>query len=215
MSIAKATTARRGRSSAGPGRRRRRRVLYRSLIGGLLVGLGSVLAASCGSSTPSSSPKTAEQLVAAGLAAEKAGNSDQAFTDFEAAAAQDPSNKYAAYDLGYIYQVRGDTTDAAAQYQKALTLDPKFAQALYNLGVLDEKSNPTAAISYFEQELQADPTDPGGNFDLGVLLIQHGQTPQGDTYLQNAIRLDPSLASDLPSGITLPPPTTTTTTRPR
>ena len=172
----------------------------------------AALAASC-SSTPSGPSGTANQLVDAGLAAESAGNVNQAFADYQAAAAKDPNNQYAPYDLGYIYQQRGDTKDAAAEYRQALLIDPKFGDALYNFGVLETPIDPASAISYFRQDLAVAPTNASANFNLGVLLIKQGETTEGDSYVQTGINLNPALASDLPAGISLP--TTTTTTAPK
>ena len=177
-----------------------------------LVGLIGTFAAACSSSPGSSSAQSANTLVEAGLAAGKAGNTNLAFSDYKAAAAKDPNNLYAHYDLGYIYQERGDTTDAAAQYRQVLLINPKFGDALYNLGVLEAPTDPASAIEYYEQDLQVDPTNASANFNLGVLLIKQGQTSQGDSYLTTGLRLNPALSADVPSGITVP--TTTTTTKP-
>lgn len=136
-----------------------------------------------------------------------------AFADYKAAVTTDPGNKFAHYDLGYVYQARGDEADAAAEYLAALRIDPKFAQPLYNMGVLETKSNPSSAISYFERELQVDPNDATGNFNLGVLLIHQGQRALGNSYLTTGLRLNPSLSADLPPDIT-PPATSSTTTKP-
>ena len=118
---------------------------------------------------------TASQLISAGLAAERSGDTARAFSDFQAAAADDPSNLYAHYDLGYVYQERGDSTDALAQYRRALSIDPKFSDALYNLGVLEAQSNPASAIEYYKQDLKVNPKNASANFNLGVLLIRQGQ----------------------------------------
>ena len=146
----------------------------------------------------------ADQLVSAGLAAEQSGDTAQAFSDFKAAAADDSSNVYAHYDLGYIYQERGDTTDALAEYRQTLLIDPKFGDALYNLGVLEAPTNPASAIEYYKQDLQVDPTNASANFNLGVLLIKQGQISQGDSYLETGLRLNPALSADIPPGITVP-----------
>lgn len=167
-------------------------------------------AAACSSgSTPAAS---SNQLVSAGLSAEKAGNVSEALADYKSAARDDPNNKFAHYDLGYVYQIRGDDSDAAAEYLEALRIDPRFAQPLYNMGVLQSKSNPASAISYYERELASDPTDASGNFNLGVLLVQQGQTNTGDLYIEKGVQLNPALASALPPGISLPKPTTPSTT---
>jgi len=94
---------------------------------------------------------------------------------------------------------------AAAEYQKALSIDPSFANALYNLGVLEAMSDPSKAISYYEMDLRLQPDNAPGNFNLGVLLIKQGRASQGYAYLDKALRLEPSLRSDIPPGIQPPP----------
>lgn len=181
---------------------------HRALLGGL--GIVAITLVSCSSSSPKAS---ANQLVSQGLSAERSGDVPGALADYKAAITADPNNKYAHYDLGYVYQTRGDVADAAAEYLAALRIDPRFAQPLYNMGVLETKSNPSSAISYYERELQADPSDATGNFNLGVLLIQQGQRSLGDNYLATGLRLNPALSADLPPGIT-PPASSSTTTKP-
>jgi tetratricopeptide (TPR) repeat protein len=149
-----------------------------------------------------SSDATANQLVTQGLAAEQGGNLNQAFSDYQAAATKDPNNKYAHYDLGYIYQQRNDTQDATTEYDKVLQLDPTFTRAIYNLAVLEAPTDPSGAIALYKQDLQLDSTNASANFNLGVLLVKEGQVPQGQSYIQIALRLNPALASDLPPGVT-------------
>jgi tetratricopeptide (TPR) repeat protein len=157
------------------------------------------------------SADTADQLVAAGLAADSAGNQDLALRDFDAAAAKDPRNVYAHYDLGTIYQQRTATNEAAKEYREALLIDPKFADALYNMGVLETPIDPAGAIQYYIKDLGIQPTNASANFNLGVLLIDRGQTSRGYSYLETGIRLNPTLSADIPPGISVPSTATTTT----
>jgi tetratricopeptide (TPR) repeat protein len=152
----------------------------------------------------------ASQLVAAGLAAGRAGDVQKASDDYALAARKDPNNKFAQYNLGTIYQQRGDTTRAATQYLAALRIDPKFSDALYNMGVLEAGIDPTTAISYYTRDLRVDPTNASANFNLGVLLIEHGRPTEGYTYLQTGLRLNPALSAHIPAGISPAPATTTT-----
>jgi hypothetical protein len=154
---------------------------------------------------------SATQLVTAGLVAERAGNMNQAFTDYQEALAKDPSNIFALYDLGHINQERGHTEAAAKQYLAVLRIDPKFDDALYNMGVLEAPFDPKGAIGYYTQDLRIQPTNAAANFNLGVLLIDHGKTAQGYSYLEVGLRLNPALSADVPSGINVPASTTTTT----
>jgi hypothetical protein len=155
-------------------------------------------------------PQSSSQLVAAGLAAGRAGDVQRAFDDYTLAAARDANNKFARYDLGTIYQLRGDATDAASQYRAALRIDPKFGDALYNMGVLEAPVDPTSAINYYTQDLKVQPTNASANFNLGVLLIEHGKRAEGYLDLEAGLRLNPALAADIPAGISPPPATSTT-----
>jgi superkiller protein 3 len=173
--------------------------------------LGSVAAACSSSPSGSSANQSANALVESGLTAEKSGNTNLAFSDYQAALAKDPNNYFALYDLGYIYQVRGNAANASKEYRRVLLINPKFGDALYNLGVLEAPSDPASAIEYYKQDLQVNPTNASANFNLGVLLIKQGQTAQGDLYLTTGLRLNPALSADVPPGITVPATTTTTT----
>jgi Tfp pilus assembly protein PilF len=149
-------------------------------------------------------PEDAAQLVAAGLKAEQEGRTNLAYSDYRKAFTKDHSNAVALYDLGHIDQERGQIAQAADEYQAALKADPTFTDALYNMGVLDASRNPTAAVLYYTRTVQLEPNNAAANFNLGVLLIKLGHNVQGDVYLKTALRLDPSLANDLPPGITVP-----------
>jgi superkiller protein 3 len=177
-----------------------------------LVGVLGSLAAACSNSSGSSQAQSANALVEAGLAAQRAGDTNQAFSDYKAAAAKDPNNVYAHYDLGFIYQKQGNTANAATEYRKALLINPKFGDALYNMGVLLAPTDPVSAIEFYKQDLAVNPNNASANFNLGVLLVKQGQSTQGDLYLAIGVRLNPALSADLPTGVTLP--STTTTTKP-
>jgi Tfp pilus assembly protein PilF len=159
------------------------------------------LATGCSKNNSSATPtSTADQLVAAGLAAQQQGQIDKAKQDYQAAIAQDPNNKYAYYDLGVIYQQAKDSTDASTNYRRALLIDPNFKSALFNMAVLETSSNPQGAISLYQQLLQLNPNDANVNFNLGLLLIAQGQSTQGHADLSKALQVDPSLSSRLPAG---------------
>jgi tetratricopeptide (TPR) repeat protein len=155
--------------------------------------------------TPARAAAQATQLINDGLVAERHGRISRAFADYQAAARKNPNNAYAPFDLGTVYQQRGDEAAAVAEYQKALSIDPSFADALYNLGVLEATTDPSKAISYYEMDLRLQPNNAPGNFNLGVLLIRKGQRSLGYTYLDKALHLKPSLRSDIPPDIKLPP----------
>jgi len=172
---------------------------------GAIIAAGALTLAGCstGSSASSSgsSQSTANELVGAGLSAQQQGLYDEAQSDYQQAISKDKKNYYAEFDLGTIYQHDNDVSSAQGAYNAALAINPKFQQALYNLAVLDTASNPQEAITLYDKVLALNPNDSSSNFNLGLLLIQTGSTASGHQYISTAIRLDPSLASRLPSGI--------------
>jgi Tfp pilus assembly protein PilF len=164
------------------------------------LALGLVGAAcSHGSST---SRATVADLLQAGLRAQTTGHASEAREDFALVVSKDPKNYIAWYDLGVIDQGRRAAQVAAQEYQRAIKLSPNYKPALFNLATLETSRNPTHAVDLYQRLLSLDPNDPNVNFNLGLLLIQEGQTAAGKAHLATALRIDPSLASRLPPGVT-------------
>jgi Tfp pilus assembly protein PilF len=162
------------------------------------------LAATACSDKPATTPaQTAGQLITQGLKEGTAGNTQQALTDFQKAASEDPTDTYAYYDEGVIYQTKlSETSEAAAAYQKALLANSTYKPALFNLAIIDTMTDPTEAISLYQQILMANPSDANTLFNLGLILIGQNQPVPGHADLSKAIMLEPTLASRVPKGIT-------------
>jgi tetratricopeptide (TPR) repeat protein len=165
----------------------------------------ALVAAAC-SSGPSSNGASSQagSSVSQGLSAESHGQLQQAMTDFNNAAAQDPTSPIAYYDLGVAYQEQlNNPSKAAQEYNKSLLADPTYKPALYNYAILETSSNPEMAINLYNQLLKINPNDPTVNFNLGLLLIaQNASSTQGHALLQKAIFLKPSLKTHIPAGVT-------------
>jgi Tfp pilus assembly protein PilF len=189
-------------SNIGQGARRPAHRIEWFLVCALaVVALAAAACSTNGSNGSSATPSgTANQLVGAGLAAQQQGLVAQAKQDYQAAIGKDPNNKYAYYDLGVIYGLAQDSTDASTNYRRALVIDPNFKPALFNMAVLETSSDPHGAIALYQQLLQLNPNDANVNFNLGLLLIAQGQPAQGHADLSKAIQIDPSLSSRLPAG---------------
>jgi tetratricopeptide (TPR) repeat protein len=181
------------------------------------VAAGAVVLIGC--SSAASGPKSADKLVNDGLRAQQVGNLGIAIQDYEAAIKANPQEVVAYYDLGVIYQNRGDTTDAASAYQKALLINPRYKSALFNLAILDTATSPSTAVSLYQQLNSFDPKDPNVLLNLGLLLRQLGQKSAAAADLAQAVKLKPSFASQIPPASssptsrapttpTSPPPTT-------
>lgn len=137
-----------------------------------------------------------------------AGNDTQARADYQAVIAKDVGNKLglakvAWYDLGVLDQRLGQSTNAEAEYQQAVELDPSYTSALYNLATIETTTDPKGAIQLYQQILSIEPDNPNSEFNLGLLLYDNGQIAQGRADLNKAIAAAPSLASRVPSGVSL------------
>jgi Tfp pilus assembly protein PilF len=123
------------------------------------------------------------------------GQLPQAATDLQSVIKIDPQNKYAFYNLGYIYQTEQKRADAEAQYRLALAIDPKYEPALYNLAILrTADGDVTGAIQLYRQAIASNANDASAHFNLGLLLRQTGKTKDGNAEVRAAVKIQPSLA---------------------
>lgn len=184
-----------------------------------IVGVGLACAA-CGgggsasgkssTSTTTATSATVLHLFDVGLAdSSNTAKAQTALRDFNAILAIS-SNKnddlLAEYDIGVVQQRLGKTSAAFSAYKDALAINPDYRSALYNVAVLETTPSPTTAAAYYKRLLKVDPHDANVDFNYGLLLDSMGQKTAGNAEIQAALKIDPSLASRLPS-------TTTTTTK--
>jgi Tfp pilus assembly protein PilF len=144
--------------------------------------------------TTNADAKAVAKLVQKGLQAQIAGNDAEAETNFNEVLCSDPTNKYAHYNLGLIFQNRGKNSDAEAEYNKALDVDAKFGPALYNLAIVRTAAGDNdGAISLYRRAIAVNAKDANAHFNLGLLLRKQGQTTEGNAEVQTAVNLDSSL----------------------
>lgn len=144
---------------------------------------------------------TAPQLVQAGLAAVQQGNDDAAFSAFTQAAKKDPNNVYAHYNLGYLYQKRGNTQQALQEYGLALQANPKYVPALYNSATIYGATNPQLAITTYQQVLKLQPKAPTTYLNLGLLEAKLGLFDQARKDFDMALKQDGSLVTSIPKDV--------------
>ena len=162
----------------------------------------AVVGAACSSSSPNPADQ-ASTLISQGLSAEKSGHTQSALSDFNDAVSKDPANAVPYYDLGVLYQQDLNKPGlAAAEYNKALLADPNYKPAAYNLAIVETPTDPTAAITLYNELLKVKANDPNVLFNLGLLLIAQGQTTQGQADVTKAVFLAPALKSKVPKGVT-------------
>ena len=109
----------------------------------------------------------AECHVGAGMA--RQGRLDLAEGHFKAALADDPYF-YAAYSsLGSLYELQGQPSQAIEQYRTTLKMRPwdEFAR-VHLAGLLHKLGKDPEALTEYKQNLQANPDNIEGNYQLGA-----------------------------------------------
>lgn len=129
-----------------------------------------------------------------GLEAHAAGKLEEAERFYRAALADDPSDKFAHYNLGLIAQTQGNESSAVSEYQRTLAVDPQFVPALFNLAVLRTKNDAAEAIELYRKIIGIEPNHATAHLNLGFLLRAFGKATEGKAELDKAVKLDPSLA---------------------
>jgi tetratricopeptide (TPR) repeat protein len=164
--------------------------------------LAALAVAACGSggSVPQASIAT---TLAAGSAALRQGNYHAAEQLFWQVTQRDPKQVAGYYDLGVAYQNQGDDRDALIAYAEAQRLDEDFVPVIYNRAVLYSASDPQLAMFLYRRVISIQDDSATAYLNLGLLEAAH--TPelrqQAEALLARAVRLDPSLASHIPSAL--------------
>ena len=168
------------------------------MIGRAVVAL--LIAVCVTACTSKSDTQLASDSLQNGLAAQASGMLDQAATDYSDCVKHDSGNKFCLYDLGTVEQAQGDTVGAEANYRLALVTDPNYAPAIFNLAILRAQAGASAeAIGLYREYVKLMPKDAAGHLNIGLLLIQTGDTTEGNAQVAQALALDPSLKSRLAS----------------
>ena len=88
-----------------------------------------------------------------------------------------------------------------AELSPAVRADQERAGTFWRLTTAWRSSSiaPQTAISLYRQLLALNPNDANVHLHLGLVLRQVGQTAAADAEIATAVRLDPALASRVPS----------------
>lgn len=174
------------------------RPFRRALVAGIATVAVAGLLAGCSSGSGGDHPKAnAGTLLAAGLQAQKAGDTQAAKQLYQQVIAKDPSNVYAHYNLGVIAQQAKDNSTALREYGAALAANPNYVPALYNEATIYGESNPALAITTYKQVVSLQKQSPTAYLNLGLLEVKTGQKRQGYADLLTALHQDPTLAGGL------------------
>lgn len=107
-----------------------------------------------------------------------ASRSRQAVKQNLQAATLNPADASAHYQLGLIYQKRGESEAAMGSFQRAVEIDPREGDAHYQLGrIAREQGRLTEAIGHFEQVVRPDPAHSQNEIwrETGLVYYDAGQ----------------------------------------
>ncbi len=155
-----------------------------------------------------SSPTNAS-LIRDAVADIKAGNYDAATAKLQKELDQNKANHnnlnaIVYFDLGVIAGKQGNNTQAASYYAQSITLAPHYEPALYNLAVTTmNQGNKSLAIVQFNNVLAVNPRNARALYNSGLLMYRLNQITDGRARMNQAIALDPTLATRVPADVTL------------
>lgn len=198
----------RNHSSSTESRRGIRHTFQRLLVPSALAMVCLGASACLFGSSPKKAATPAQQAstsLAQGISAQNAGNNTTALNDYNAVLKLQPSNQYALYDLGTLYQLADNNcTSAADEYHKVLAINPNYVPALFNLAICETKTSVPEAIALYQQVITLSPKYAAAYLNLGYAQKSIGDNAEGTRNLNKAYKLDPSFK-----------PATTTTTLPQ
>jgi tetratricopeptide (TPR) repeat protein len=147
----------------------------------LAGGLSAVVCAwivACGGNGPAVRPDAAtpppgpdaQALFARALAAQEAGDRDQAETLWKRVIVAMPNQAAPHTNLGILYRTTGRVGDAISEYQTAIRLDPSDSAAYHNLGLAHRARGQWAdAERAYRRALELHPGQGDTHYNLGIL----------------------------------------------
>ena len=121
-----------------------------------------------------------------------AGESQEAFSHYEAALRINPDSVEAHTGIGAILVPAGRLDEAIAHYRQALRVNPTDAITLANLGgALAEQGQVAEAETHLRAAVAAAPDLPQARSYLGVTLAEQGRTSEAIEHLARMTELQP------------------------
>jgi tetratricopeptide (TPR) repeat protein len=106
--------------------------------------------------------------------------------------ADDPQDFQAYSELGTVYLLQKNLSEAEKAYLRATEIRPTFFLALLNLGRLRvQQKNFEGAIAILDRAVTAQPTSAEANYQLGNAYLQFKKGSKAVGYLNEALKLDP------------------------
>lgn len=131
----------------------------------------------------------------AGFGSARAGATDDALRQFNAALAIKPDYTAARFGLGNVLAARGDLDAAIEQYRKVLVVEPRGAEVHFNLGNAFAKANRLSeAVEHYETSQRADPGNASIYINLGHVLFKQNKLGEAIAQYRKALAIDPDAA---------------------
>ena len=117
---------------------------------------------------------------------------DAAVENFTKAAAADPKDFTAFFNLALAYSLEGKDAEAVPGYKKALELKPDLYQANLNLGIsLLRLKQAAEAVPYLTSAVSEKPKEYRPNYYLGAALLGSGDFAKAQQAYSTALEIDP------------------------
>jgi tetratricopeptide (TPR) repeat protein len=129
-----------------------------------------------------------------GIAQEKLGKSEEAFSDYVRAIEIDPNNATAREGRARIFEARGELARAIEDYTAAYRAQPSVELAIKLAGVHARAGQPQAAIQLYRGALREKPTDLVLRAEMARLMAENGQAEEAVKEIENLIALQPGNA---------------------
>ena len=135
------------------------------------------------------------------------GRLDDAAAEYDEAVRLAPADYLTQVNRGIVAARRGDATLARQSFETAIELKPDDAPAYVNLGLVMEPVDPDAALRLFGRAVSLNPDYAPALAALGRCHLRRGRRSRAIEYLQQAVRLDPTLVAarrDLSEALAMP-----------
>jgi len=141
-----------------------------------------------------SATKYAELYFSKGVAEFNEGRFEQALTEFNKAAEEDPRNAQVQYYLGLTQIQLNDPKAAVDSFKRGLELDPALPHAHYDLAIAYYKLGEyDSALKEFRPAEEQEPNRAMIHYYQGYILHLQNRFEESIPYFKKASELDPSL----------------------
>jgi tetratricopeptide (TPR) repeat protein len=136
--------------------------------------------------------KDVRVLIVLGKAYLRIGNTAEAATTLQLAAARDPNQAPLHFEMGNLALVTRRLDEAVQHYREAIRLDKQLGVAQYNLGLcLRQLGDRAGALAAFEETIRVLPENWAAHRDAAALLLDADRPVEAIAHLEKAATLAP------------------------